>query len=102
MNQTFYKLLALGSVFSLSACNHANQNNSTTLKVTNTYTLQSCDRETRAYFVEMQGHDKHYTGFIQTGNEHRILETEKKFKIGSHTAIDLAKAHFDGFFNTYE
>ncbi len=100
MNNTLYKLLALGSVFTLSACNHNKPNNS--LRVTNTYSLQSCNKENRAYFVEMQNKESHYTGFIQTGNEERIPETEKKFKIGTHTTIDIARAHFDGFFNTYE
>ncbi len=100
MNNTLFKLLALGSVITLSACNHNKPHNS--LQVTNTYTLQSCDRETRAYFVEMQNKDSHYTGFIQSGNEAKIPETRKKFRIGSHTTIEIAKAHFDGIYHTYE
>ena len=100
MNNTLFKLLALGSIVTLSACTHNKHNNS--LQVTNTYTLQSCDRETRAYFVEMQNKNNHYTGFIRSGNEEKIPETRKKFRIGSHTTIEIAKAHFDGIYHTYE
>ena len=100
MNNTLFKLLALGSAITLSSCNHNKHLNS--LQVTNTYTLQSCDRETRAYFVEMQNKNHHYTGFIQSGNEEKIPETRKKFRIGSHTTIEIAKAHFDGVYRTHE
>ena len=98
MKNNFYKLAALGIILSATNCTPKHQN----LKITDTYTLQTCDKEESVYFVEMQSPKKSFTGFINQKNTKKVVETKEKFKIGTHTTYEIAKAHFEGIYPTYE
>lgn len=98
MKQTIYKFAAIGIALSTINCTPKHKN----LQVTNTYTLQSCDKEEKVYFVEMQEKSDSFTGFIDTKNKNKLQTTQQKFKIGTHTTYEIAKAHFDGIYPTHE
>ena len=92
MDKNIYKLIAVASAFSLTDCVATQEKNA---QVVNTYSMQTCDREEKAYFVELEHNNQKYTGIISTDNAHRIPETEKKFKIGKHVSFNDACQHFD-------
>ena len=101
MNKNIQKIALLGIVLSLSNCTTTKKNQNDAV-VTNTYSLQTCDRESQAYFVEMEHKGTSYTGFISTDNPHKIPETKQKFKIGTSVPVKNLSSHFDGIYRTYE
>ena len=100
--KNIYKVAALGSLISLANCQSGKISEDKPIIVTNTYTLQTCDKEAKALFIEMQQNDQNFTGFINTDNQHKIPETQKKFKIGKQISGNSVKSYFDGIYLTRE
>lgn len=101
MTKNIYTLALAGAFFSLSSCSSSKGTEFDT-EVTRTYTLNTCDREAKAFFAEVSHQGTDFTAFISTQNQHLIPNTEKKFKVGTHTTMKEIQTHFDGVYNTYE
>lgn len=101
--KNIYKLITLSTVLTLANCQSKKEFESDKpAQVTNSYIMQTCDRESKALFVEMEQNGESFTGFISTANQDKIPETQKKFKIGRSISGAVTKAHFDGIYLTYE
>ena len=101
--KNIYKLVAVSSLFTLANCQ--SQKEFDTKKpalVTNTYTMQTCDRESKALFVEMTQNGESFTAFISTDNQQKIPEMQRKFKVGKHISGEIIKTHLDGIYLTRE
>ena len=101
--KNIYKLIALGAVITVTNCQSKKEFNATqNAQITNTYTMQTCDKESKALFVEMKQNGENFTGFISTDNQHKIPEMQKKFKVGKQILGATAKTHLDGIYLTRE
>ena len=101
--KNIYKLIALGTVITVANCQSKKEFNATqNAQITNTYTMQTCDKESKALFIEMKQNGESYTGFISTDNQHKIPKMQKKFKVGKHVSGETLKTHLDGIYLTRE
>ncbi len=97
-----YKLAAIGSLLSLTNCQSEKQLDDKSALVTGTYILQTCDKEERAFFIELKQNDETFTAFISTQNKHKIPSAQKKYRVGQHVSGALIKTTFDGVYQVRE
>ena len=91
----------MGALLNLSNCSTTKDKDLDT-EITNTYIINTCDKEERAYLIEMKHKGESYTGFISTQNQHLIPSAQKKFKVGMHTNMQNMRNQLDGVYRTHE
>ncbi len=90
-----YKLAVIGALSSLTNCQSEKQLDDKSALITGTYILQTCDKEEKAFFIEVTQNNEHFTGFISTQNKHKIPSAQKKFQVGKHVLGADIKKTFD-------
>lgn len=99
---TIFKLIAVSSLFSLTNCQSEKQLDDKSALITDAYVLQTCDKEEKAFFIEVTQNNEHFTGFISTHNAQKIPSAQKKFQVGKHILGADIKKTFDGIYQTRE